>query len=198
MIITCPHPAPRAEFRAPAQPRRAVESGFSLVELIVVLLIAGILMGAFAMSGRGTKDSAAVQLGVATAKSYNDAVSNFVTDHGGRTPKFDTIDWPETPMVAGRSGGAATVSKLPPYSRGPVNPSASDHPYIARVPDDAATGELVVTSAALNDPAKGARVRLLYTTSLDTKWRFEVQLNGANGWTTKCYMGTLTMAGRTC
>lgn len=76
------------------------ESGFSLVEIVVVLVILAIIAG-FALSVLMSPAKAAKQREALTAvHAYADAVRIFEKDHGGRPPSWTTsatnpvLDWP--------------------------------------------------------------------------------------------------------
>lgn len=106
--------------------------GFTLIEIIVVLVITSIMMGGVAFmwaSGRRAGNGA---IGVSTAVVYQQAIEQFASDHGGRVPTaIGGQDWP----------GAADA-KL-----GPKSPLARHGGYYLRgVPESVTTGLITVGS----------------------------------------------------
>jgi prepilin-type N-terminal cleavage/methylation domain-containing protein len=85
----------RSTSRARPQAART-DSGFTLIEVIIVVVIVGILLGIFMFTMGSGKRAGAHSQAVTVAKSYQEAVEQFQSDHGGRVPKSigDVEDWP--------------------------------------------------------------------------------------------------------
>ncbi|MCB0877620.1 MAG: type II secretion system protein [Thermoleophilia bacterium] len=65
---------------------RHAERGFTVVEMMVVLLIALILMGLAIIAFRGAKSSTYAKETVAAGSTYVQAVSGFQSDHANKNP----------------------------------------------------------------------------------------------------------------
>lgn len=103
------------------------DSGFTLLEVIIVVVIVGILLGIFMVTMGSGRRAGAHSQAVAVAKTYQGAVEQFQSDHGGRVPKSvgDSEDWP----VA---------------EEGPVLTWGSEkHPYLKNGPPEAVTDKTV-------------------------------------------------------
>jgi prepilin-type N-terminal cleavage/methylation domain-containing protein len=72
---------------------RSAERGFTLVEIIVVLVIVAILMAIILPSFGGAKHTSDHQMLVTAAQDYADAVESFRLDHDGLVPQT-SADWP--------------------------------------------------------------------------------------------------------
>ncbi len=77
------------------------EDGVTLVELMIVLVVFAILTAGSIYGLRGAKRASHINLAVATARPYDQAVRAFAADHAGRVPlplqartgPFDRVDW---------------------------------------------------------------------------------------------------------
>jgi prepilin-type N-terminal cleavage/methylation domain-containing protein len=159
--------------------RPAGENAFSMIEVVVVMLILGILVGGIVTSSRGTRGATELQVASGTARSYADAAIAFANDHGGRPPELGSDDWP-----AGRTAR---------FADGPVNVSADDHRYLVAPPEAAVTGQIPIVDAAAPAEelaATEAVARIRYTVE-DAAWRIDVDVNEAGGWRSRCSFGTL-------
>lgn len=79
-------------------PARDGERGFSMIELLVVLIIMGILAGSVISTMGGTKSTAVRQEAIVSAHSLQKSVESFRRDREGRVPS-NSRDWPNA--VAG-------------------------------------------------------------------------------------------------
>lgn len=101
------------------------EAGFTLIELVVVMVIVAILMAIAVPSFRGGRKATDHKALVAAAQSYREAIEAFRLDHGGRVP-FQTADWSNT------------------VGLGPVD-DLTTKPYMrAGVPDVVASGKVAI------------------------------------------------------
>lgn len=112
-------------------PRSTAESGFTIVELMVVLLIAAILMGISMYGVRSARKSGRHVAAVSTAQAYADAADRFAREHDGRYPAAPggTVDW---------DGGANA-------QRGPKSDSLGTIRYYLRdVPEEVQDGRITI------------------------------------------------------
>ncbi len=72
---------------------QTTEDGFTLIELIIVMVIISILMvAAFSMFG-GSKDTANLKSAMTAGATYSQAIERYQVDFAGKVPEPDT-DWP--------------------------------------------------------------------------------------------------------
>lgn len=72
---------------------RRRESGYSLVELLVVLLILGILLGMIISTFRGPKRAVYYKSAISATFLYADAVEAYMADNGQRAPSMLDTSW---------------------------------------------------------------------------------------------------------
>ncbi len=126
------------------------EGGFSLVELMVVMLIIAIISGVAFMSVRGARTSGGRAEAVGAATRYADAIDRFQQEHGRRLPVIGTPTWPTA--VAGPvhrlvMGAAAPVVR--PYLKG------GGPPEIMSKGGPAGAKIMQATGGCPSPPAKG-------------------------------------------
>lgn len=80
---------------------RTAESGASLVEMMVVLLIIAVITGFAVMSMRSSRATGGRLELRAAASMYADAVSRYQTDHGRKVPILGSPDWPNSSAAKG-------------------------------------------------------------------------------------------------
>lgn len=80
------------------------EAGFSLIEIMVVLMVVLVLVGLALMSGRGAKKAATFRLAQAAATTYAEAIEAYMADNGQVPPAMTGVAWPATPRDV-RIGG---------------------------------------------------------------------------------------------
>lgn len=108
--MTSPHALPsymsyfvrtraREEGRTRTSAKRPViagaQSGFTLVELIVVMVIVGILLAIIIPTFLSAKHTARLKETISAATAYKQSISSFALDHGNRVPGFGAgLEWP--------------------------------------------------------------------------------------------------------
>jgi type II secretory pathway pseudopilin PulG len=76
-------------------PRRAAEAGFSLIQMLVVLIITAVLMALVASPIRGARRDGQRRSAIAAARTIAEAADRFRLDHGERPPVLgNSKDWP--------------------------------------------------------------------------------------------------------
>lgn len=100
-----PAPANTSRFRA-ALPER----GFTLIEIMVVMLILAVLLGLVISSFRGARHTTAYRTAQSAATSYAEAIEAYMADNGQVPPKMKvgSAAWPATPRSV-RIGGPRDV-----------------------------------------------------------------------------------------
>jgi prepilin-type N-terminal cleavage/methylation domain-containing protein len=154
------------------------ERAFTLIEIIVVMAILAILMGAIVISFRGAKSSTYHKEGIATGGSYVQSISSYQADHANRNPDLGTLD-PRT---------------------GPLN--LLSKPYLKNVPEPVDIGRVSVSAAALggancNGTASGGAGVSHVSICLGTEPEFAVRVatrpNAGASWgdpeTKLCWLG---------
>lgn len=120
-----------------------------MLEVVVVMTIIAILLGAMVSTFRGSKRSAHFKLASAAAASYADGIEAYMADNGQVPPVLGGAEWP-----------AATMK------RGPVNlmllQNGQPRPYLARSPEAVEDGIVGIGAS----PAGGAAVRAFITYSV--------------------------------
>lgn len=131
--------------RADATHARA-EAGFSLLEIIVVLVIIGIMLAVGFASMRGSHARANSAKAKSVAIQLGEAIQQFQRDHGGRPPgQPGTVDW-----------GNRWVS--------PVDRGNGNKPYVSGTSVDALATNAVSleTTAGAAGPGASAIARIRY------------------------------------
>lgn len=86
----------------PPVPTHPRQDGFSLIELIVVLIIISILMAVAIPHFLGARKTSMHRQVAAAANSYAEAIESFRLDHGGRPPQLgDQDEWPTAQVADG-------------------------------------------------------------------------------------------------
>ena len=104
-------------------------AGFSLIELLIVMVIVMIVGGIVFSTGRGAKQRSGETTTRSVARAYVTAIRSFADEHGSRAPRLNEFN------------GA----------RGPVTTTAPPRAYLQRRPEDtsdAATARVHVTSGS--------------------------------------------------
>lgn len=151
--------------------RLHADGGFTLVELITVLIILAVLMAVAIPTYTSAKKASIVKATTATALSYKKAVAAFTLDHQGRVPAWNTTDWPMTTRSPEHPAG----------SDGPVYPadySAAGGPvklYMrGGVPETVSAGQVAIVDSATAGVAQSVRGLVVYTTSGAAIFRLDV------------------------
>ncbi len=167
---------------------RRLDLGFTLVEIIVVLVIVAVLM-AIAVSGfGGTRHEARRTLVRTAAQSYSEAVEAFALDHAGRVPKFATADWPRPasgpvqPNSARRAASTYLGSSVPdPVSSGTVNVTDTSPVGGSETPNAKIMGTIVIRTQAPVPPATASTQFRIEAWMVGSDRRYEAQMT--------CYLG---------
>ncbi|MCW2955556.1 MAG: hypothetical protein JWO69_425 [Thermoleophilia bacterium] len=100
-----------------ARPHRAGADGFTLIEVIIVMVILAIMLTITIGAFRSGRDSSSTSKVVAAGTSYADAIEQFGTDARGRYPEgIGSQDWPvatEGPRSALARGNGRYLRSIP-------------------------------------------------------------------------------------
>jgi prepilin-type N-terminal cleavage/methylation domain-containing protein len=160
-------PAPHAS-RARRAPR---ESAFTLVEMLVVLVIAAILIGIGILSLRSSQDRGNTIQATTTAHAVGEGIEQFQRDHGGRLPTNPgTTDW---------NGGWLS----------PADEGNQQRPYVKKAALGPLTEGIVSletsTGATGPNPARTARIRYLVDANLGL-YALVVRTDRGDGMLARC------------
>lgn len=108
-----------------------------MVEMMVIVLIVGLLLGVGMWSIRSARQSGQTVAAIAAAQAYADAVDEFARDHGGSYPSLPS-DW------------NANLAKGPQDTV--LSTDSASNRYLRRVPESIQDG--TVTIAASASPSK--------------------------------------------
>lgn len=174
------------------------EHGFTLIEVLVVLIIIGILMAMVVPSFRGATTSSNAAIVTSAGQSYAEAIDAFALDHMGRVPIIGNGDWPLLRLDAG------------PLKPSPNAAAAAGTTYLGRYIPEAVQGTRVaivhgaVTPGGL-PPATGKLGVIRYVAgpitapaTVATSYRLEVWAVGQNKKfpaQMTCYYGTFAATG---
>ncbi|MCW3097407.1 MAG: ral secretion pathway protein [Chthonomonadaceae bacterium] len=111
-----------------SMPRRRARGGFTLIELVVVIVILAILAAVIVPRFFGRTDDAKISSALTTIKSLDDSVALYNADTGSFPPTLDGLI--SNPQVKGWNG-----PYLKNQSTVPLDPWG--HPYAYKVPGDA-------------------------------------------------------------
>lgn len=160
------------------------ERGFTLVEVLVVMMIIAVVTSFGVMSLRSSRDTGGRLEVKAAAMRYADAVERFQAEHGRTPPRLGTADWPAGALASG------PVKRLEIGAGAPVI-----RPYLRGTPPElmqrtGATGGRITAQA----PAPGARGGHIVYTARAHSFRIDVFWNG----TPVCSLGDVPAGTRTC
>lgn len=128
---------------------RRSESGVTLLEMLVVLVIIAILIGLLVSNMGGSKDTASKAAGRQVARAYYETAVDFASDNGGAVPRPGTTDWPTSRPELG-----------------PVNflNKTAQQRYLRNVPEAVTDGRArLVTTGGGSTGSTGAPLRITYT-----------------------------------
>lgn len=110
-----------------SMPRRRARGGFTLIELVVVIVILAILAAVIVPRFFGRTDDAKISNALTTIKSLDDSIGLYNADTGSFPPSLDALI--TNPQVKGWNG-----PYLKNQSTVPLDPWG--HPYAYKVPGD--------------------------------------------------------------
>ena len=114
----------------------AAESGFTLVEILVVLVLIAIITGLGVVSIGSSRSSGQRMASVSVANAYAQAADRFARDHGGRYPDAP----PSTDWGPAKRGPVATILGTKRF-------------YLRQVPEAVQDGTVLVHSSASDKPS---------------------------------------------
>lgn len=185
-VVVPAHPRPTHRPAPAGSCARAGEQGFSVVQLVIVMVIAGILTAVAAPSFLGAKSTAARNNAIAAAASYDQAITRFMGDHGNTVPQANATD------MLGTNG-----------TRGPRNLLGAA--YIRSVPSAVDSGAVAASLVGGTAPAATTNTaRLWYEPGVSPTYRIVVQTrpDSNTAWTAgaasikTCYLGNTTSTPR--
>lgn len=121
MRHSSPHHPDAAASHATHVPARAREAAFTLLEIVVVLVIIALIMGAGLSTLRGTKAQTQTNKARSVAIQLGEAVQQFQRDHGGRPPTqpaSGNADWNPTFTSPIDRSNPDAQGRGKPYARG--------------------------------------------------------------------------------
>lgn len=172
--------------------------GFTLIELIIVMIIMAILMAAALSMMQGSKATANRKLATTTALSYKSAVDGFKLDHAGRVPRITAA----APATLTTDWSNQSQNEL---NRGPLeainDPMTSERGRYVKggVPEGISTGKVRIYNrnmpATLADPVVGGVVYLdghLTGPARPTEYALVILTRARGGTASRvhCYVGS--------
>lgn len=150
------------------EPRRRPEAGFTVIELVIVVVIAAVLLSIMGAAFDSARTASQRRSAIAAARTMGDAIEDFRKDHAGRPP-----------LLAGATAGEDWSQKP---ANGPRN-RYLDEPYLESAPGALADGLAVMTTGG--GGGGGARWRLRYRQDADPAGWSIVVIDG-RGTATRC------------
>jgi general secretion pathway protein G len=191
------HPAyetPR-DLRARVGKQRAHgQAGFTMIELLVVMVIAAILLALGVPTFIHAKKTSKQKIVIAAAANYRTAIEGFRLDHGNRVPELGSpTDWPpKTTLPVARQFEVGPIDQFgKPYMKtaGPealrTGMAALGAPGVATTPD--MTGRIVYEPGP--PPGVGG---------VSTTYRLRVEVLDGSTWKTACEIGNMAGLEDTC
>ncbi len=151
-----------------ARPRRP-EAGFTLIEMMVVLLIVVVLIALAVSSMRGAKRTGLFRASQAAAHSYAEAVESYMADNGQTPPVLGGPDWPAEPWTV-RIGG-------------PRDPMLQNKRYLSSAAPEAVSDgrvDLISATGAGSTPIPEAQATITYART-PSNYTFTVRTLGESG-----------------
>ncbi|MBP7340180.1 type II secretion system major pseudopilin GspG [Niveispirillum sp.] len=133
--------------RPPLRPRHARQAGFTLMEMLVVLVIIGLLLGLVGMRLLSNVDRGKVTAATAQARVLKTALDTLNLDIGRFPTKAEGLSLLVTPP----KDGSAARRWMGPYLEGGVPNDPWDRPYLYE-PDENGRAVRVVTLGADGKP----------------------------------------------
>lgn len=164
-------------------PSRAAESGFTLVELLIVIVVIMILSGVAFIAFHAARSGTSARDTIAAATAYEQAITRFQTDHANTNP---------------RASDMAVGGGPPPVDLGPRD--LQGKPYMRAAPDGVQSGRVGVSMSCATPPASGNVTGFIaFCAGTDPAYQVRVSTRDGSGspWTT-CVMGRDPAAAPRC
>jgi len=167
---------------------RRSEAGFTIIEILVVMIIMGALAAIVISSFRGTRSAVNSRTVIAVATTYATGIRAFQLDHGNRVPNPAVArDWPR---------GAAAGNPL--HDRGPLD-ELGRHYLRNGAPEPMQSGTSVLIDSASAIPAGGGLLDsyIRYERVSETAYTLEIVIWDGDSWNSVCKVGD-AVGGPTC
>ena len=175
-------------------PAARSECGFTLVELIIVMVICAILMGGVLYAFTSVKSSGYKKETIVTARAFETAIDAFANDHNGRVPVLNSQEF--APATSSRGTQI-------PFSAGPKD-QLTQRPYMRAPADGITTGRILFqrggTALPTNSGIRGVIQYQLFASN-QRHYRLAVILPVSGNWkkgTETCYVGNWLQGGKRC
>ena len=121
------------QHRNPRPPARATQQGFSLIEIILVVVLIGGIVAFAASRILGGGDRAKVNLARAQVQTLAAKIDQYEMDTGALPPSLEALV----------DNGANAVGWLGPYAKAAELKDPWNHPYVYRAPGDGRAFDLL-------------------------------------------------------
>ncbi len=165
----------RLRFAADESGRNRREAGFSLIEILVVMIIITIMMSIVVVTFSKSRKTAEYKSAIAAANQYRDALEAFRSDHGNEFPKIGPTEteWPGNPAAPTKTDTTPIKTAHKRFLRGPRNellednmsPADGKRPYMRRIPEPVQSGLIpfFTSNALMTNATAAAKVDAMIT-----------------------------------